>query len=161
VHIDAYGNPQVSYMEYTQGGIHIPLQLTDGGATTGRYYSLIDLSETGKKLVYPSLYFFPAISTVTPTAKVNLMSLRDVRFYVTVSYIGGYDVVPADIEMAANILTAGICSFRDNPSLANSISQGTFSVTYRKGTGASQVRGMDPFIERANEILQPYVRVTW
>lgn len=161
VHIDEYGNPAVTYLEYSQGGIHIPMQLTDGQSTSGRYYSLLDLSENGRKLVYPSLYFFPAISTVTPTAKVNLNNLRDVRFFTTITYTGGYDSVPASIESAANLLVLGFLQIAENPNLAEAVRQGSFSINYFSAKQTNNLRGQTPFIARANELLQPFLRVTW
>lgn len=149
---DVNNNPMVSLLEFNLGGIRIPLQLTDG--STNSMNTLIEVSENRRKVYYPSLYFYPAISTVTPTAKMNLYNLRDVRFWVDISYIGGYSTVPGDITSATNILVANLILNRDNPNFAQSYTQGSFTVNY--GNLSS-----DPAIKQANVLLQPYVRYTW
>jgi hypothetical protein len=80
------------------------------------------------------MYFLPIISTVTPTAKVNLNNLRDTKFWTDISSIGGYDIVPADITIATNILTADQLINRDNVNMASSVRQGNYSITYESNT---------------------------
>lgn len=157
MHFDSNMNPVVSLLEFNLGGIHIPLQLTDGSSSA--LNTLLEVSENGRKVVYPSLYFFPAISTVTPTAKVNLANLRDVKFFVDISYIGGYDIVPADITAAANLICGDMVTRRANPNFAINVKQGSYSVDFQpaKTTG----KDVAPAYSKAHTLLQPYVRYTW
>ena len=150
IHFDANGNPLVSLVEFNLGGIRVGLQLTDG--STNATNSVLSVSENRKKIIYPSLYFFPAISTVTPTAKVNLFNLRDVKFWVDVSYIGGYDVVPGDITLATNMVLTDTLIMRDNLEGAKTVKQGSYQVTYDDNMAN---------FKKVNALLQPYVRSTW
>lgn len=151
INFDSYGNPLVSLVEFNQGGVRVSLNLTDG--TNNALNTLLEVSETGRKIIYPSLYFFPALSTVTPTRKTNLYSLKDVRFWVDISYIGGYQTVPEDIQLATNYYVADILTHRDNPNFASSVHQGSYSVSYgNKAKGTADI---------VSKLLQPYKRVTW
>lgn len=159
IHFDSNNNPLVSKLEFNLGGVRVNLQLTDG--TGANLNTILEVSENRRKIIYPSIYFFPAVSTVTPTAKVNLYNLRDVKFYVDANYIGGYDIVPADITAAANFIAGDFLTRRDNNNFANSVSQGSYRVEFgntnnlKRGTTASMA------MHRANELLQPYIRYTW
>lgn len=150
VHKDAYGNPLVSLVEFNIGSVRVTLNLTDG--STGGLNSVLEVSENSRKVIYPSMYFLPVISTVTPTAKVNLWNLRDAKFWVDISYIGGYDTIPADVTMATNILVQDMLINRDNVNLASSVRQGNYSITYENESVAQK---------KAQSYLQPYVRYTW
>ena len=149
IHFDAFGNPIVSLLEFNFGGVRIPLQLTDGSTNT--LNTLLEVAESRRKLYYPSLYFYPAISTVTPTAKTNLYRLQDVSFWVDISYIGGYDTCPADIALACNYLVGEMLTHRDNPNFLTALRQGSYSVNYGSKDTEDIVR----------KLLQPYMRVTW
>jgi hypothetical protein len=150
VHKDIYGNPMVSLIEFNIGSVRVTLNLTDG--TNNPLNSVLEVSENNRKVIYPSMYFLPVISTVTPTAKVNLWNLRDAKFWVDISYIGGYDVIPADITLAANLLVVDSLIMRDNIEGATSIRQGNYSITYDKNNA---------YTMKANIFLQPYIRYTW
>lgn len=159
VAFDANGNPLVSYMEFNMGGIRISLQLTDG--TSNALNTLLEVSENRRKIYYPSLYFFPAMATVTPTRKVNLYNLKDVKFFIDVSYTGGYTVLPQDVVQAANILVADMVLHRDNPIYAEMVRQGSYQIQYYSNR-SSDVKGIgNRAQDNANELLKPYVRVTW
>jgi len=149
IHFDAFGNPMVTLIEFNFGGIRIPLQLTDGSTNT--LNTLLEVAESRRKLYYPSLYFYPAISTVTPTAKTNLYRLQDVSFWVDISYTGGYDVIPADIALACNYLIGDMLVHRDNPSFLTAIRQGSYSVSY----GNKETQNI------VKSLISPYMRVTW
>lgn len=159
IQFDANRNPKITAMTFVFGAITVPLQLNDG--TTNAYNSVVTVAENRKKVYYPSIYFFPAISTVTPTAKLNLFNLHDVRFWIDISYTGGYDTIPADITAAANIIVADLVLNRKNPQYAQSIRQGAYSVDF---TAASANKGrmkLSPALERAGMYLQPYIRYVW
>ncbi len=153
VNFDANGNPLVTLVEYNFGGVRVPLQLTDG--TNNSLNTLLEVSENRRKIIYPSMYFLPYISTVTPTQKVNLYNLRDVKFWVDVSYIGGFSQVPADITLAANMIMSDFLTRRDNPNFATSIRQGSYSIDF--GSGGADGRAF----ASAKKLLDPYVRYTW
>ena len=156
VHFDQYSNPMVTKIEFNYGAIRVPLQITDG--TTNSLNSVLTVSENRRKVYYPSLYFFPAISTVTPTAKVNLFNLHDVKFWVDIWYTGGYDTVPADITAATNLIAGELLLHRKNPQMASSIKQGQYSIDFMVG----KMKGKySPTQELANTYLQPYIRYTW
>lgn len=158
VHFDNYFNPQVSLLEFNQGGVSVSLQLTDGSQNTKN--TVLEVSENRRKVYYPHMYFLPAISSVTPSAKINLYNLRDVRFWVDISYIGGFDAVPEDIVLAANYLVAEFLLYRDNPNFLVSLTQGSMSQTFARkssGGGLKISEGM----HLAQSLLQPYVRNTW
>ena len=153
VQVDANNNPRVSLMRYSLGGVRVTLNLTDG--TSNAYNTLLELSENRNTVVYPGIYFMPAISTVTPTAKLNLYALQDVKFFLEISYIGGFLSVPAEVKLAANYLVADMLSFRDNPASLSSFRQGSYSVEYGQAGVADRTLGI------VKRLIQPYKRVTW
>lgn len=158
VHFDANSNPIVTLVEYNYGGIRVSLQITDG--SNNALNTLLEVSENRRKVVYPSLYFLPWLSTVTPTAKVNLYNLRDVKFWVDISYIGGFSPLPADVVMATNLLVGDMLTRRDNPNFVEAVRQGSYQVQY---FSRSSVPG-DPgnkAMDNAKKLLDPYVRYTW
>lgn len=170
VHFDSYFNPLISSMKFNVGSVVVPLMLVPSGdtPTSVPYFSqsslntVIDVAENRKKLYYPQLYFFPAVSTVTPTAKVNLMGLQDIKFFVTVSYIGGYDEVPEDITMAASYLCAEFVMHRNNPMFLQSFSQGSMSQSFSgKANGARGGLRLGENFHIADALLQPYIRYTF
>ncbi len=160
INFDALGNPLVTLLEFNLGGIRIPLQLTDG--TSNPLNTLLEVPATARKILYPSLYFFPAIATVTPTAKVNLSSLRDVRFYVDVSYTGGYPTVPEDIQLATNMLVGQMLTTRDNPTGVVGYKQGNYQVEFLpRSNRFAKGQPIDKTFAIVAALLQPYKRVTW
>jgi len=154
VNFDANGNPLVTLMEFNFGGVRVSMQLTDG--STNALNTLLEVSENRKKIIYPSIYFYPVISTVTPTAKMNLFSMRDVKFWVDTTYTGGYATTPYDIVLAMNYLVGDMLLHRDNPNFANRFQQGSYSVDYGNGIGKNEKT-----VDAVNRLLQPYVRYTW
>jgi hypothetical protein len=158
VNFDANNNPRVSLVEYNFGSIRVPLQLTDG--STNATNTLLEVSENRRKIIYPSIYFLPYLPSVTPTAKMNLYNLRDTKFWVDVSYVGGFQTVPFDIVQAANLIVGDMVVRRDNPNFAMSIRQGMYEVQYF-ARGASKGDPANNAIEHANQLLQPYIRYTW
>jgi hypothetical protein len=148
----------VSLVEYNFGGVRIPLQLTDGSSNA--LNTLLEVSENRRKIVYPSIYFLPYLPSVTPTAKVNLFNLRDVKFWVDVSYIGGYQVCPGDITMAANLIVSDMVLRRDNVNYAESVRQGSYQVQYFSKSSTKGDAG-NKAIDNAKAYLNPYVRYTW
>jgi len=151
VNFDVYGNPMVSLLRFSLGGVRIDLTLDDG-STGYQLGSFLEVSENRRKILYPNMYFLPALSQVTPTAKINLYDLHDVKFFVTTSYIGGYQTLPADVSLATNILAGEIVLQRTNPGFLQSVHQGTYSADF--GT-------TDKVYKKAMQILQPYIRYTW
>ncbi len=160
INFDANNNPLVTLVEYNFGGIRVPLQITDG--TTNALNTLLEVSENRKKIVYPSIYFLPYLPTVTPTKKMNLFSLKDLKFWVDVSYTGGYSSVPDDVTQAANYLVTEMIVQRDNPNNAVRVRQGAYDIQYMPSSQRF-VKGqpISRNIELANALLQPYVRYTW
>ena len=160
VNFDVNGNPIVTLVEYNFGGVRVPLQTTDG--KTNALNTILEVSENRQKIYYPSIYFLPYLPSVTPTRKTNLYALRDVMFWVDISYVGGYTIVPSDITMAANYLTLSYLTQRDNPNNAFSIKQGQYQVQFQSNnprfTKGQPVNQMYDIVDR---LLQPYRRVTW
>lgn len=155
---DAFGNPRVSLLEFNLGSVRITLNLTDG--TGNNLNTVLEVSENRKKVYYSSIYFLPAISTVTPTQKVNLFNLRDVRFWTDISYIGGYPVLPEDIVMATTYVCADLVMHRFNPMFLSSFTQGTMTQTFAPMTN-NKGKMTSQYIQTANTLLQPYIRYTW
>lgn len=156
VHVDANNNPRVSLMRYSLGGVRVALNLTDG--SNNAFNSLLELSENRNTVVYPGIYFMPAISTVTPTAKLNLYALQDVKFFLEISYVGGYSTVPGEVQLSANYLVADMLLYRDNPNFVTGFRQGSYSVEFGDRNG---LLPNDKTIKLVNRLLQPYKRVTW
>jgi hypothetical protein len=112
------------------------------------------VSENRKKIIYPSMYFLPVMTNVTPTAKVNLYALKDIKFWVDVSYTGGFYTIPSDITAAANYLVIDMLQNRDNPNTASEIRQGSYMIRFDDTK-------VTPNTEMAKKLLEPYVRYTW
>lgn len=158
IQFDANRNPLVSRVNYNQGAINIDLQMTDG--TNNAHNCVIEVSENRKRIYYPHLYFLPAISSLTPSAKINLYNLRDVRFWVDVWYTGGYNTIPEDVQLACNYIVSEFVMRRTNPMFMTGIDQGTMSMTFasnasRKGHLKSQS------FQMADALLQPYIQYTF
>jgi|SRR5579872_5049323 len=160
INFDANDNPLITNMQFELGAIRIPLQLTDG--SNNALNTLLSVDEGRRRVVYPSLYFLPAISTVTPTAKINLFSLRDIEFFVSISYTGGFQVIPADIVQATTMLAAMFALNRDNPNYAVMARQGSMQTQYLP-TNPRYVKGepVSKHYENIHMLLQPYVRNQW
>lgn len=152
VQFDSNYNPLVTLIEFNNGGVRVTLNLTDG--STNAQNTVLEVSENRKKIIYPSMYFLPVMTNVTPTAKVNLYALKDIKFWVDVSYTGGYYTIPGDVTTAANYLVADMLQNRDNPNFGQSFRQGSYSVDF--GSKADVIAG-----DVAKRLLQPYVRYTW
>jgi hypothetical protein len=159
LHFDVNANPMVNLIEYNVGSVRVTLNLTDNSTAT--LNTVMEVSENRRKIVYPSLYFMPVIATVTPTAKINLFNLRDIRFWVDVSYIGGYDIIPEDITMAANYVVAEFLLHRDNPNYLVSMRQGEMSQTFIAKSGNTKGQKISENMHIANMLLQPYVLNSW
>lgn len=158
VNFDVNGNPLVSLVEYNFGGIRVPLQLTDGSSNL--LNTLLEVSENRRKIVYPSIYFLPYLPSVTPTAKMNLYNLRDVKFWVDVSYIGGFATLPQDVVQATNLIVGDILTRRDNPNFAEQVRQGSYQIQYF--SPRSDPKKVDnKALDNAKILLNPYVRYTW
>jgi hypothetical protein len=151
VHFDQFNNPMVSLLRFSLGGVRIDLNLDDG-STAYQLGSFLEVSESRRKILYPNMYFLPALSMVTPTAKINLYDLHDVKFFVTSSYIGGYDTIPPDVVLATNILAADIVHHRHNPDFLTRIQQGSYSADWSSDS---------EIMTKSTKILQPYIRYTW
>ena len=158
VHFDANRNPLVSRINYNQGAINIDLQMTDG--TTGAKNTVVEVSENRKKVYYPHLYFLPAISSLTPSAKINLYNLRDVRFWVDIWYTGGYDETPEDVQMACNYLVSEFVMRRTNPMFLSNITQGMMTMGYQSNQ-SKKGHLISPQMQIANQLLQSYVLHTF
>lgn len=165
VQFDQYYNPIVSLVEYNFGGIRVPLQLTVNAAVQPltSFLTLLEVSENRRKIVYPSIYFLPYLPQVTPTAKMNLYNLRDVKFWADVSYLGGFPTIPGDVTQAANLICGNLIMTRDNPIFAQSLRQGSFSIDYfsRTNAGGKGNKAEARAIQLAQQFLDPYVRWTW
>lgn len=160
INFDVNGNPLVTLLEYNFGSVRVPLSLTDN--TSNTLNTVLEVSENRQKIYYPSVYFLPYLPSVTPTRKTNLYALRDVMFWVDISYIGGYTTVPADIAMAANYLAVDMLTQRDNPSGVLSVRQGQYSVDYLpKSSQYSTGQPVNESYAIVNKLLQPYRRMTW
>lgn len=152
VQFDANGNPLVTLIEFNNGGVRVSLNLTDN--STNALNTVLEVSENRKKIIYPSMYFLPVMTNVTPTAKVNLYALKDIKFWVDVSYTGGFYTIPSDITAAANYLVIDMLQNRDNPNTASEIRQGSYMVRFDDTK-------VTPNSEMAKKLLEPYVRYTW
>lgn len=160
VQFDSNNNPIVSLVEFNFGGVRVSLQLTDG--TSNALNTILEVSETRNKIIYPSLYFLPYLPTVTPTQKVNLYSLRDTKFWVDVSYTGGFYVLPGDIAQAATMLTAYFLTNRDNPNNAFSVKQGQYAVQFFPNNARfTKGEPVNPTFAIVDKLLSPYTRWTW
>jgi hypothetical protein len=160
VQFDANNNPIVSLLEFNFGGVRVPLTLTDG--TANSLNTVLEVSESRNKLVYPSLYFMPYLPTVTPTQKTNLYSLRDTKFWVDVSYTGGYYTLPGDVVQATNMLVGYYLTNRDNPNNAVMVRQGSYSVQYQSmNTRFVKGEPVNQTFAVIDKMLGPYTRYTW
>lgn len=165
INFDSAFNPFVTLVEYNFGGIFVPLQTTVNNTVAPQptNVTLLSVSENRRKIIYPSIYFLPYLPQVTPTAKMNLYSLRDTKFWVDISYLGGYQTLPLDVVQAANIICGDMLTQRDNPNFAQSIRQGSYSIDFfaRSNAGGTGGRSETRALIKAQEMLDPYVRYTW
>lgn len=159
VHFDSNYNPLVTLVEFNVGAVSVALNLTDG--TGNAKNTVLEVSENRRKVYYPHMYFLPAVSAVTPTAKISLFNLRDVRFWTDISYIGGYDAVPADIVMAATYITLEFAMQRTNPAFLQSMTQGTMTQTFMTRSKTNSGFNLGMGIQTAQSLLQPYVIYTF
>lgn len=159
VHFDINNNPMVDQLTFNMGGVEVILNLTDG-SKTGKN-SFLESSENRRKIYYPNMYFLPAISTVTPTAKINLFNLRDVRFWTDISYTGGYDTIPEDITMAASFMALEFVTHRTNPNFFSTLTQGSMTMQFMQKSNQSKKFTTGENMRIAQSLLQPYVINTW
>ncbi len=159
VHFDENFNPQVSLLTFNVGAVEVALNLTDGSGNPKN--CVLEVSENRRKVYYPHMYFLPAVTAVTPTAKVSLFALRDVRFWTDISYIGGYDTVPEDIVMAATYLAAEFAIHRENPSFLSSMTQGSMTQQFARRSSSTSNLALGEGMKIAQTLLQPYVINTW
>jgi len=157
LHFDVYNNPIVTQLRFGIGAVKVDLNLNP----LNNNLSVLEVAENRRTVVYPSLYFLPAISTVTPTAKMNLFSLASVKFWMEISYTGGYDTLPDDVKLAAAYVVSDILLFRDNPNFLQSFSQGSLSQSFGGRTSDTKGFKVGKGMQMAQALLQPYCRVTW
>ena len=159
IHFDVNQNPLVSMVEFNVGAVSVQLNLTDG--TTNAKNTVLEVSENGRKIYYPHMYFLPAVSAVTPTAKINLFNLRDVRFWTDVSYIGGYNTTPTDITIATTYVAVEFVNHRNNPNFLYSMSQGSMAQQFMRRGGTTSAIVIGEGFKAAQNLLQPYMIFTW
>lgn len=155
IHFDANSNPIVTKITYTYGAVRIDLSLTDNSSNP--LNTILEVEENRKKIYYPSIYYVPAIATVTPTAKLNLYNLKDTAFWTLISYVGGYDTLPEDVQLATNYIVADFLLHRDNPNFLSSYTQGSTSSSFAPSSESRKLK-ISEGLHIAQTLLQPYVR---
>lgn len=81
----------------------------------------------------------------------SFFDLRYTKFYVKMSYIGGYESIPADIHMATVNVASDYIMRQANKEGLESVSQGGISKRWFQRKG-----GESDFIEDAKVLLAPY-----
>ena len=160
IHFDANFNPLVTLLTFNVGGVEVPLFLSDP-ALAGSKNTFLEVSENRRKVYFPQMYYLPAVTSVTPTAKINLMNLRDVRFWTDISYTGGYDTVPEDITLAATYMCLEFVTHRMNPIFATIMTQGSRTMQFGQRSNQSSKFTTGEGMRVAMSLLQPYVINTW
>lgn len=141
----------VADLTINKGATDVDIQLLNGNSVP-KYN--IDFSRT--KIVYP----YGEITLQGVPIFVNFYSLRGTRFYVKLSYNGGWDLnaIPKPIQIAtALVLKHMINNFSETTALTNAeeISQGGISIKYAEG--GQDMEGLMPL--EAEKLLRPYRRV--
>lgn len=133
----------VSAISVSYGTYDIDLVLTNGNE------SVLEIPTSGKYVIYPSNSFsFTGTGFIT-----NLETLKNMNAQVSISYIGGYQTIPGDIEDAMLLILKDKFAKNQNVAGARSISQGQVSISYGSNKG-----GKSDFILEAESILQKYKR---
>jgi len=76
--------------------------------------------------------------------------LRQRQFFVKIDYRGGYEELPLSIKDATNLVAKDIFMRQSNPMYLTSVSQGGISMSFQAGETY--------LLQRAKELLEPYVR---
>ncbi len=130
-----------SGIQLYKGTSTITLTVTSGG--TDKY----NISPTNEYVLYPASEL-----TLNGTSLLSsFQELRGTRFFVKISYQGGYSVVPADIRLATVNLVADIIMRHSNKEALASITQGRVTKRWM-----DRRDGESDFVKDAYKLLQPY-----
>lgn len=130
-----------SGIQLYKGTSTIDLTLTSNG--TDKY----NLSPTSEYIMYAS----EELSLSGSSLIRNFYELRGSKFFVKVSYQGGYSTVPADIRMATVNLVADIIMRHSNKEGLASITQGRVTKRW-----LDRRDGESDFVKDAYNLLRPY-----
>lgn len=109
-----------------------------------------DVPDPYWRVIYPN----ESVLLMTGPTVIDLPSLRELETYTEISYTGGYQDVPGDIQEATLLFLLDMFSKRQNMSGAESVTQGAITVSYGSRSGKSD------FALDAETILMKYKRIT-
>jgi hypothetical protein len=139
----------VSAIRISKGAMATDITLTDGA---GNALYDIDSSATAVYVTGAGLTYLGRFQD----GAMSLVSLRNIRAFTTISYVGGYSTITDDLKQACVLYVRDIVSTKANPSGVDSFSQGSYSVTF-----TSNSSGKSKLALQAEQILQDgdYVNV--
>lgn len=137
----------VSAVSLIKGTDSITLTLTTGGSNK---YQIPADSDT---FIYPGYELAMTGSSVIG----SFMDMRFTKFFAKMSYVAGYETVPADIHMATVNLVADTVMRHANKDGLSSVTQGAISKSWYQRSG-----GESDFVKDARALLDPYkISTTW
>lgn len=132
----------VTAVSLYKGVTSIVLSLTDS-AGTAKY----NISPTSEYILFPA----DELSTVGTGMISSFYEFRGTKFFIKVSYTGGYATVPADIRMATVNLVADKIMRQSNKEGLASITQGRVSKRWM-----DRQDGESDFVKDAYKLLRPH-----
>ena len=136
----------VSAIKIKLGAYQTSLVLSSGGI------SVISNPDPGWEIIYPNTWL---IQTGTLLSNQRLYQLRSFRYFILLTYKAGYATIPEDIKFATALVVQQNLSTRFNPTAAESVRQGSMSMSWGKG----KIGDESPLISQAKIYLRNYIRV--
>lgn len=133
----------ITSVSLSRGTWNLSLTLTNNGSP------IYHIETPGDAVVYPNT-FLTSVGTFTMN---DLRDLRRYSVYATVSYVAGFQTIPANIKAACALFTRDFLQKRLNAAGVAQITQGGITVKYSEKDGKS-----DDVVD-AERLLQDYVRV--
>jgi hypothetical protein len=142
------GTGSVQKITIALGAAVSDLTLASGGV------SVLHSPSPGWNIIYPG-NFLASVGTLLGQAR--LYSLRSYRYFVRVSYSGGYQEIPSDMKQAVALLVRQALSQRFNSTGAVEVRQGSMDIRFTD----RGVNDQKPFlVGQAEILLRQYLRVT-
>lgn len=137
----------VSAVTIKLGTVNLNLTLTDGAGNQN-----YDIPSRGSYVIFPYQQM-----QITGTFSIrNFYQMRGLQLFSVMSYVAGYDTIPADIKDAVNLFAKDIFIRQANPMDLSSTTQGAISMGFR----GKNDYGESSLIKQGKSILQSYRRVT-
>lgn len=135
----------VSTIKIAKGATDVTLTIVDGSGTP-KY----NIDYTKRSILYP----YNEITLQGVPVFTDFYALRGSHFYVKLTYRGGFEVLPADIQQATVLIMQDIIGQRYNQVGAKRLTQGGITFEFSQSSD-----GESELVKKAKKLLNPYRRI--